>query len=152
MSINWKLLSVDPFLNIFNFHRQSKLSESPKFSLMHLSIMWKINWKRRAFLLNESFNDTNNSPLSQWYLMASEALYSKIFKPTPQVKNKTFPEKVLAKSLLTIKLLLKINFSRIFHFSNTSTHFNTPTVIYTFSNNLDVKAFLHDNFTLPCDC
>lgn len=84
--------------------------------------------------------------------MASEALYSKIFKPTPLVKNKTFPVKVLAKSLLTIKLLLKINFSRIFHFSNTSTHFNTPTVIYTFSNNLDVKAFLHDNFTLPCDC
>ena len=101
------LLSVDAFLNIFNCHRQSKLSESPKFSLVHLSIMWKINLKRRTFLRNESFNDTNDFPLTQWYLMTLEALYSKIFKPTPLVKNKTFPVKVFAKYFLKTKLLRK---------------------------------------------
>lgn len=71
---------------------------------------------------------------------------------------------------MTIK---KINLSRIFYdllvkvgLPNTSSHFDTPTMIYTlltpigfktiifneFISNVDAKAFLDDNCTLSCDC
>ena len=59
-------LSPDKFSYKFKFYLQNKISDSPKFSRIHLIAMHKQKkLKQTAILLNESLNDTSNSLYTQ---------------------------------------------------------------------------------------
>ena len=165
-------LSPKDFFHQFKLHLNNNLSELPNFSRVHLMSMKKANLRQIAVLLNECLAEANSSQYTHWYLMALDIIDSKILKPPLPAKKKTSPQNI-CKISFENKAIEHINLNRIFHdpvvkqaMPNISSNFDIPTVVYTltnpigskifnfnkFVNKLDVKAFLDDNSTLPCEC
>ena len=168
-------LEPGTFLNILDHLLQTSLPDVMNYIRITVDSLKKSTLKKIVDLINDTiFGSDDKQEFVQWYMAITDAIESKLLKPTVEQPTKKPPDSVLNVKFHN-KAVELINVPNILHsplllssFPNklVNNEYVVPTVVYNledsihskifnynkFVSKLDLNAFLRDETILPCNC